>query len=200
MLGPKKKISLMDITPDAYPSVLEFIKTFTSKRFKTIQNFINFLTKNGNVHEKYKCKVFYKVHVLAVRDDWLWKGLEKALITGALRLSSIMGLPRLAGVFTTYKNQCYMSEFKAVTDFEIYYSEWRTDRGLRIFRGTGKTEPRAALMSAPVPESFRPSMDDKELTESPPLTSDRGRRILKTRVPIWNELGINIACVRGNVC
>lgn len=112
--------------------------------------------------------------------------MEKALITGALRMCNVMKISKVGGNFTMYKDQYYFKQFGAKTELDVYYSEWRTNRGLRVFRGTGKNEPKISFMSLTVPD-FEPSNKDALLT---PLTSERARRFINKRLRLWEELDI----------
>uniref|UniRef100_A0A0A9W2P3 CRISPR system Cascade subunit CasE n=1 Tax=Lygus hesperus TaxID=30085 RepID=A0A0A9W2P3_LYGHE len=165
---------------------------FSSKRLQTMYNLIKFILKTVNMHEKYNCRQYYRIYHLIVHRGWLNKGVEKCLITAALKLCSIFKIWRTAGLFTMYKDQYYMKQFGGKTELEVYFSEWRTDRGLRIFRGTGKTEPKIACMSAPVPESFLTSAE--EAPPFVPLSSERARRFIQKRLHLWDELDIYRAC------
>ncbi|KAF6206170.1 hypothetical protein GE061_017395 [Apolygus lucorum] len=165
---------------------------FLSKRLQTMFNIQQFILKTVNMHEKYNCRTYYRIYHMIVHREWQNKGVEKALITAALKLCSIFKIWRIAGIFSMYKDQYYMKQFGGKIELEVYFSEWRTDRGLRIFRGTGKTEPKIVLMSAPVPESFLTSAE--EAPPFVPLSSERARRFIKKRLHLWDELDIFRAC------
>lgn len=114
--------------------------------------------KQSDAYKKFKCDVYFRLHILCVHPSYQQKGVSEALLNACVQVASTLNLAAIGGIFTSGRSQSLVSKHGFRVISEIRYSRWIVDDHV-VFDDTGKGNYSAAFMGMQVSieESLRES-------------------------------------------
>ncbi|XP_049855628.1 uncharacterized protein LOC126336172 isoform X3 [Schistocerca gregaria] len=139
-------IRIQDLKENQFTDAISVIKLIQGEALEKLMKYQWHIHKKANVFERFNVDDYYRVCLLSILPEYRGLGIGMGFMITAEKMTRLMGLTVLTGIFTNASSQNLASKIGMENVFEVRYIQWLENDEM-VFQEPGPGNYSSILMA-----------------------------------------------------